>query len=89
MARKVAKKAGPKRSARRKVAAKSNRPMMMDTPEKGIPDYDVKVTELGELLVRIEVTNLNNNQTAMTTCGPKSDIEAIVEDLKVRLYDWS
>lgn len=89
MARKTVKKAGPKRTSRRKVVAKSNRPVMMDAPEKGIPDYDVKITPLSELLVRVEVTNTVNEKTALTTCGPNSDIDAIVEDLKVRLYDWS
>ena len=72
-----------------KKKTKTNRPFnrngQMDIPEP-MPEFSVKVTEINPLLLTIQVKNLDTGIAATTTCGPDSDQDAIVQDLKERLY---
>jgi hypothetical protein len=60
----------------------------MDIPEGGIPEFDVTVTPMGELMTRVNVRNLRSGHSALSSCKPGRE-EAMIADLKVRLYDWS
>lgn len=73
---------------RRKVVVRTT-PVGIDVPERGIPKFEVTVQERGPLVTFVTVKNLATGNTAMTSCSPKADTDAIANGLKVRMYDWS
>lgn len=71
--------------ARRKKKVTVRKTGLMDLPDP-MPKFEVYTITHGPLLVEIRVTNLDSNQTAVTTCGPDSDHNIIIQELKERLY---
>jgi len=53
--------------------------------DDSVPEFKVTVNEVSSILTTIQVRDLDSGIAATTTCGPKSDIDSIVNGLKNQL----